>query len=127
VKKVWQGDHAPPLSSLIFCQYNCFYFHFFSAEVRPDEPLTEEEQRQQMDYEEWLMQQANFLGSQVRTLESQVTKLRRQKKSLTSKQKQVLFSFSCRFVFSPLCLCHSELVSVFLVLVILRFFSLNIP
>ena len=85
---------------------SCGYY----TDVSPGEPLSEEEQRQQMAYEEWLMQQANFLGVQVRGLEAQVTKLRRQKKSLSAKQRQVRLSHTVFTGPSGLLYCNQSLI-----------------
>lgn len=53
------------------------------------EPLTEQERRTQMKYEEWLMQHAQLTAMQVKYLEQQIGKQRKTKKQLQNKSKQV--------------------------------------
>ncbi|XP_066943900.1 histone-lysine N-methyltransferase 2C-like isoform X12 [Macrobrachium rosenbergii] len=53
----------------------------------PDNPHTEAERQQQIQYEQWLTQQHNCIGSQQRYYEAEITKLRKQRKSLNSRQR----------------------------------------
>lgn len=53
------------------------------------EPLTEAERQLMAAYEEWLVQNAQWLEMRLKPLEQQVIKQRKMKKSLSAKQRQV--------------------------------------
>merc|ERR550532_337998 len=53
----------------------------------PDNPQTEEERRQVARYEQWLAQQETAINEQLNYYEKEITKLRKQRKSLNSKQR----------------------------------------
>ena len=53
----------------------------------PDNPQTESERQQQVAYETWLAKQNNIIASQQRYFETEITKLRKQRKSLNSRQR----------------------------------------
>merc|ERR1719189_2027147 len=53
----------------------------------PDNPQTEEERRQVQRYESWLVQQESGINEQLKYYETEITKLRKQRKSLNSKQR----------------------------------------
>ena len=53
----------------------------------PDNPQTDEERKQVIRYEQWLMQQDNNIKEQLKYYETEITKLRKQRKSLNSKQR----------------------------------------
>ena len=55
----------------------------------PGHPLTEDERRQHVQYEDWLIQQARVISSQLTVAEQQIGKLRKTKKPLTAKQRTV--------------------------------------
>jgi len=55
----------------------------------PGEPPTEEERRQQVAYEEWMVQHAHWLNLNIKQGEQQVAKFRKAKKSLNAKSRQV--------------------------------------
>uniref|UniRef100_A0A1B0CW28 PHD-type domain-containing protein n=1 Tax=Lutzomyia longipalpis TaxID=7200 RepID=A0A1B0CW28_LUTLO len=67
----------------------------FTANLQPPPPLppenvvTEQDRQIQMNYEQWLTQQNNALTEQLKYYETEVTKLRKVKKSLNSKQRQM--------------------------------------
>ena len=46
----------------------------------PDNPQTEEERRQVGRYEAWLVQQESFINQQLKYYETEITKLRKQRK-----------------------------------------------
>ncbi|XP_042236177.1 histone-lysine N-methyltransferase 2D-like isoform X2 [Homarus americanus] len=53
----------------------------------PDNPQTDAERQQQLQYEQWLAQQHNLIGNQQRYYETEIIKLRKQRKSLNSRQR----------------------------------------
>nr|XP_045609496.1 histone-lysine N-methyltransferase 2C-like isoform X5 [Procambarus clarkii] len=53
----------------------------------PDNPQTEAERQQQIQYEQWLAQQHSLIASQQRHYETEIIKLRKQRKSLNSRQR----------------------------------------
>ena len=53
----------------------------------PDNPQNEEERRQVDRYEQWLRQQESAINEQLNYYEKEITKLRKQRKSLNSKQR----------------------------------------
>lgn len=53
----------------------------------PDNPQTEAERHQQLQYENWLTQQHSLIASQQRHYDTEITKLRKQRKSLNSRQR----------------------------------------
>ena len=53
----------------------------------PDNPQTEEERRQVARYEQWLVQNEAAINEQLKYYETEITKLRKQRKSLNSKQR----------------------------------------
>ena len=53
------------------------------------EPLTEAERQQLQAYEEWLVQNAQWIDMRLKPLEQQVIKQRKLKKSLSAKQRTV--------------------------------------
>ncbi|XP_068205977.1 histone-lysine N-methyltransferase 2C-like isoform X15 [Palaemon carinicauda] len=53
----------------------------------PDNPHTEADRQTQIQYEQWLTQQHNCIVSQQRYYEAEITKLRKQRKSLNSRQR----------------------------------------
>ena len=53
----------------------------------PDSPQNEEERRQVARYELWLGQQETAINDQLKYYETEITKLRKQRKSLNSKQR----------------------------------------
>ena len=53
----------------------------------PDNPQNEEERRQVTRYEQWLVQQEVAINEQLKYYETEITKLRKQRKSLNSKQR----------------------------------------
>ncbi|CAL4174230.1 unnamed protein product, partial [Meganyctiphanes norvegica] len=55
--------------------------------VPPDNPQTDGERQQQNQYEYWLSQQHNLITTQQRHYETEITKLRKQRKSLNSRQR----------------------------------------
>ena len=55
----------------------------------PGEPQNESDQQAHRVYEEWLMQNTGWLTMNIKSLEQQVAKYRKAKKSLTTKQRQV--------------------------------------
>ncbi|XP_023237784.1 histone-lysine N-methyltransferase 2C-like [Centruroides sculpturatus] len=55
----------------------------------PSEPVTEQERQQQAKYEQWLLQQQNILNGHQKYLETEVGKLRKLKKALNAKQRQL--------------------------------------
>ena len=61
--------------------------HLFAG--TPGEPPTEEERRQQMAYEEWMIQQGQWLNMNIKQGEQQMAKFRKAKKSLNAKSRQV--------------------------------------
>ena len=48
--------------------------------VAPGEVMSEADRQQQLQYEEWLMQQSHLLGMQLKYLEQQIAKQRKTKK-----------------------------------------------
>ncbi|XP_023312429.1 histone-lysine N-methyltransferase 2C isoform X6 [Anoplophora glabripennis] len=67
----------------------------FNANLMPAPPLppeniiTEQDKQSQMLYEQWLNHQNNVLTQQLRYYETEVQKLRKSRKSLNSKQRQL--------------------------------------
>ncbi|KAG5897188.1 hypothetical protein JTB14_022544 [Gonioctena quinquepunctata] len=67
----------------------------FNANLIPAPPLppehiiTEQDKQTQMMYEQWLNHQNQVLGQQLRYYETEVQKLRKSRKSLNSKQRQL--------------------------------------
>ena len=57
--------------------------------VNPGEPMTEQERQQLAQYEDWMLHLAQWLGLHVKTYETSVNKLRKTRKALTTKQRQV--------------------------------------
>ncbi|CAG7629500.1 unnamed protein product [Allacma fusca] len=55
----------------------------------PEHPATEQERQMQIQYEQWLYHQQNILSTQLKYFEGEVNKLRKGKKSLNSKQRQL--------------------------------------
>ena len=53
----------------------------------PDNPHTDAERQQQLQYEQWLTQQHSCIANQQSYYEAEITKLRKQKKSLNSRQR----------------------------------------
>ncbi|XP_071540275.1 uncharacterized protein trr isoform X3 [Panulirus ornatus] len=53
----------------------------------PDNPQTDAERQQQIQYEQWLAQQHSLIATQQRFYETEITKLRKQRKSLNSRQR----------------------------------------
>ncbi|KAG0715222.1 Histone-lysine N-methyltransferase trr [Chionoecetes opilio] len=53
----------------------------------PDNPQTDAERQQQSQYEHWLTQQHNLITTQQRYYEAEITKLRKQRKNLNSRQR----------------------------------------
>ncbi|KAK7078606.1 Lysine Methyltransferase 2D [Halocaridina rubra] len=53
----------------------------------PDNPVTDAERQQQIQYEQWLQQQHSCIASQQHYYEAEITKLRKQRKSLNSRQR----------------------------------------
>nr|XP_053653886.1 histone-lysine N-methyltransferase 2C-like isoform X6 [Cherax quadricarinatus] len=53
----------------------------------PDNPQTDAERQQQHQYEQWLGQQHSLIASQQRFYETEIIKLRKQRKSLNSRQR----------------------------------------
>ena len=58
----------------------------------PGEPPSEEERRQQMAYEDWMMQQNQWLAMNIKSGEGQMAKFRKAKKAINAKVRQVDFS-----------------------------------
>ncbi|XP_054161923.1 histone-lysine N-methyltransferase 2C-like [Oppia nitens] len=56
--------------------------------VPPAEPMNDMERQQQLQYESWLIQQNNLLSQQQKFYETEVAKLRKTKKMITTKQRQ---------------------------------------
>ena len=54
----------------------------------PSEILSEHDRQTQHKYEQWLIQQNNFLTTNTKYLEGEMAKLRKMKKSLNAKQRQ---------------------------------------
>lgn len=54
----------------------------------PHEVMNEQDRQQQVQYEQWLIQQNNFIANSQKHLETEVSKLRKMKKSLNAKQRQ---------------------------------------
>ena len=55
----------------------------------PENPVTEPERQQQVAFEQWLVNQQNHIRVQQQTYyETEVNKLRKQRKSLNSRQRQ---------------------------------------
>lgn len=55
----------------------------------PSEPVTDVERQQQLRYEHWLYQQQQILGNQQKYFENEVAKLRKTRKSLNTKQRNL--------------------------------------
>lgn len=55
--------------------------------------LTPELERQQQQYEDWLMKHGNYLEMQVKSLEQQIGKCKRTKKAINARNRQVRVSF----------------------------------
>ena len=55
--------------------------------LAPDNPQTDAERQQQSQYEHWLTQQHNLITTQQRYYEAEITKLRKQRKNLNSRQR----------------------------------------
>ena len=53
------------------------------------EPQTEQERQAVIQYEHWLMTNAQYLGMNVKDLETSVAKSRKAKKALAAKRRQV--------------------------------------
>lgn len=51
--------------------------------------LTPELERQQQQYEDWLMKHGNYLDMQVKQLEQQIGKCKRTKKAINARNRQV--------------------------------------
>lgn len=54
----------------------------------PSEILTDQDRQVQHTYEQWLIQQNNFLTTNTKYLEGEMAKMRKMKKSLNAKQRQ---------------------------------------
>lgn len=61
--------------------------HLISGELTP------ELERQQQQYEDWLMKHGNYLEMQVKTLEQQIGKCKRTKKAINARNRQVRVGF----------------------------------
>ena len=53
----------------------------------PDNPQNDDERRQVARYEQWMVQQEVAINEQLKYYETEITKLRKQRKSLNSKQR----------------------------------------
>lgn len=69
------------------------------------EPQTEEEQQAVSKYEEWLRQNDVWLSSNIQSLEQQVAKYRRLKKSLNARQRVVCIDVVVLWLVGVLLLC----------------------
>lgn len=61
--------------------------------------LTPELERQQQQYEDWLMKHGNYLDMQVKQLEQQIGKCKRTKKAINARNRQVSRNWSRDGVF----------------------------
>lgn len=57
--------------------------------IPPENIVTEQDKQAQMLYEQWLNHQNNVLSQQLHYYETEVQKLRKSRKSLNSKQRQL--------------------------------------
>lgn len=55
----------------------------------PSDPVTEADRQQQQHYENWLFQQQRILNNQQKYFETEVGKLRKAKKALSTKQRNL--------------------------------------
>ncbi|KAG8236511.1 hypothetical protein J437_LFUL012797 [Ladona fulva] len=62
---------------------------FTAPPLPPEHPVTEQDRQAQAQYEQWLNQQQQAVNSQLKYYETEVNKLRKAKKSLNSKQRQL--------------------------------------
>lgn len=67
------------------CKEHCF--DVFTGELTP------ELERQQQQYEDWLLKHGNYLEMQVKALEQQIGKCKRTKKAINARNRQVKMVF----------------------------------
>ena len=78
------NNYPSPYKLLFFSKETNKYSELFLGE-----PQSESDHQAHRAYEEWLMQNTQWLALNIKTLEQQVGKFRKNKKALTAKQRQV--------------------------------------
>lgn len=94
VNKQWRPQtpviSAPSTSSDIVRQVPIFQANLQSAPALPPENIVTDNDKQiQLNYEQWLNQQNNSLQEQLQYYETEILELRKLKKSLNTKQRQL--------------------------------------
>ncbi|XP_060525404.1 histone-lysine N-methyltransferase 2C-like [Cylas formicarius] len=95
IQQGWQQTRAIPTPTPQPTTELTARIQMFNANLRPAPPLphenivTEQDKQAQIAYEQWLNHQNNVLNQQLRYFETEVQKLRKSRKSLNSKQRQL--------------------------------------